>query len=130
MRRRTLAIVIAALVFALSAAAAASLGGISATSLGADATAITSCDDNGITVEFTTSFVGGAYEVTEVILGGIADACDGLGVEVTLYDDSDISKGVGTDTYDKDAHAGTITIPMASGIKAAEVFGVAVIIAG
>ena len=85
MRKKVLAVVLAVLAFSLIAASAATLGGITVNGqVGADVEAVTSCDDTGVTVDFTTTFSGGAYVVDSVTVGGIHDDCDGQTLDITL----------------------------------------------
>lgn len=78
--------------------AAASLGGINTTSLGAGSSAVLTCDGDGMSVTHTTS--GG--QVTAVTVGGIADpACEGARLSLTLTDSTNGAIGSG----------GGVTIP-------------------
>jgi hypothetical protein len=89
MRRKLTAIVLAALVFSLIAASAASLGGIATAELGADATVVASCDTDGVTVAYNTSYTPGGpgkYEVTSVDVTDINGNCNGYSISVTLGD--------------------------------------------
>ena len=59
---RRVALSIASLaVFAYVHCAAASLGGISGASIGADSTVVASCDTDGVTTSYTTSYDGTAW---------------------------------------------------------------------
>lgn len=89
LRRTPLVAAVAALVVGGSVyAAAASLGGITSDSVGADDTAITSCDSDGVTTAYTTAWdaTDERYEITDVTVGGIDVACNGLIAYVTLTD--------------------------------------------
>ncbi len=55
-RRHVLAGVAALATFGAVVGSAATLGGITSASLGADASVVAGCDPNGITVSYTTSF--------------------------------------------------------------------------
>ena len=86
-RRTFLAVLGGIIVCALVVASAASLGGITSSSLGADDSVVASCDTNGVTSAYssvynTTSTAG--FKVNDVTVGGIDDACDGLTMTVTL----------------------------------------------
>ena len=108
-------------------ASAASLGTVDSTDLGAGTSVVSSCDDDGIDVSYTTAFSGGAYKVATVRLDGVDDACAGQGVKVTLYDDSGDSVGSGALT--SSAFAGNTADVTISGTASAEaVEGVAVVI--
>ena len=85
MRRRLIALTIAVLAFALIAASAASLGGINSADVGADTTVVTSCDTDGVDVEFRWR---------RVIVTGIADACLGQQISMTISDGTNqVSRG-------------------------------------
>lgn len=72
----------------LSAAAAASLGGLTSGDLGADNIGVTSCDTDGVSVGYTTAFdsSSGRSVVSGVIVSGLATACSGATLQVTLAD--------------------------------------------
>lgn len=67
-------------------ASAASLGLSGAGSLGTGVQVISTCDDNGVTLAYTNGFstVTGKYEITGVDITGIAAACYGRTIKVTL----------------------------------------------
>jgi hypothetical protein len=67
-------------------ASAASLGGVSSTNLGSSATVVSSCDTDGVELDYTTSYDAdaGIYRVREVKLAGIDASCAGEAVEVSL----------------------------------------------
>ena len=79
--KKTIAIAIAS-IFASSAAfaAAATIGGITTTDLGADTTVVASCDSDGINIDFNTAFDAalGIQEVVSVSVTGIDSDCDGF----------------------------------------------------
>ena len=74
-----------------SLAAAAAIQGASSGPLGSGSTPITACDTDGLTVSYTTS--GG--NVTTVSVGGIAVACSGGSLRVTVVDSSRTSVASG-----------------------------------
>jgi hypothetical protein len=78
-------------------AMAASLGGISSSSVGADDAVVASCDTNGVTTSYGSAWdaVDKRYEVSTVTVGGVDDACDGLTVKVTVTDSGGASLGAG-----------------------------------
>jgi hypothetical protein len=98
--RRKIAGVIAGLtVFGAVFASAASLGGITSGQVGADDAAVTSCDTDGVTTAYTTSWDGtdDRYEVTSVTVSGIAAACTTKTLSVSLTDGTgQIGSGTGT----------------------------------
>ena len=128
-RRRRIAISVTApaALFGLVAASAASLGGVTGPSLGADVTAVSSCDTDGVTLGYTNTYDAtlGRYQTTSVAVSGINAACAGLTVSVTLKDNASASLSSGSATA-----AGTsATITLAgAGAEAKAVVGAAVLI--
>lgn len=99
MKKRALIAILAGLVvFAGVFAMAASLGGVTSTTVGADNTAVTSCDTDGVTTSYATGWdaTDKRYEVTSVTVGGVNDACDGQTLSVTLTDAAGTQIGSGT----------------------------------
>jgi hypothetical protein len=87
MKKRTgIAVLAALLVFGGVLAMAASLGGITSTKVGADNTALASCDTDGVSTSYTTAWDGidKRYEISTVTVGGVAAACDGQTLSVSL----------------------------------------------
>lgn len=125
-RRKSAAIALAVVgVAGLSLASAAQLT-VNSASLGAGQDVVASCDTDGITVDFTTAYDSGSYDTTGVVLTGVAAACAGLDIDVTLADDA----GLVLDDYSGTVTAGgTVTI---TGLSAAseDVENVAVVIYG
>ena len=112
--------------FGAVTASASSLGGVDTTDLGTSADVVASCDTDGVGVDYTTAYSNGAYRVTAVKLSGIAAACSGQDVTVTLFDGSDASLA-----EKAGANSGaTQTLTLASPVSAEAVKGVAVVIAG
>ena len=99
MKKRTgIAVLAALLVFGGVLAMAASLGGITSTEVGADNTALASCDTNGVSTTYTTAWDGtdDRYEISTVTVSGVADACDGQTLSVSLTDASNNQIGSGS----------------------------------
>ena len=92
-RRKLAAAVIAlSLTAALVPGFAASLGGLTSPSLGADGAVVVACDTDGFSVSYTTS----GSNVTAVVVGGIADpGCEGGLLSLALADASGTSIGAG-----------------------------------
>lgn len=88
MKKRTATAVLAALlVFGGVFAMAAGLGGITSTEgVGAENVALTSCDSDGVTTSYTTAWDGtdNRYEISTVTVSGVAAACDGQTLSVSL----------------------------------------------
>lgn len=91
MKRYIVAGFVALLTFGAFAALAATLGGVTAENLGADNSAISSCDTDGVTSSYTVAYdaTDARDEVTATIVGGIAAGCVGQTVTVTLTDGAD-----------------------------------------
>lgn len=128
MRKKLTAIVLAVLVFSLIAASAASLGGITTDDLGADVDVVASCDSDGVTATFGTSYdaTSGEYLVDDVTIGGIAGACLNQAIEVTLTDSGDTALG----TYSGTVTGGSETLTTTDTVSAEAVEGIAVVISG
>ncbi|MGB7859753.1 MAG: hypothetical protein WBM90_04590 [Acidimicrobiia bacterium] len=86
MRRKLIALIIAVVAFSLIAASAASLGGINTADVGADTEVVASCDTDGVDVSyrFRWAQARGEYEIRRVIINGIADACLGQQISMTI----------------------------------------------
>ena len=127
-RKKLTAIVLAVLVFSLIAASAASLGGIATADLGADVELVASCDTDGVTAAFGTSYDATAleYVVDDVTIGAIDGACVGQAIEVTLTD----AAGAALGTYSGTVTGASETLPSAGTVLAEAVEGIAVVISG
>ena len=74
---------------AFCTASAASLGGLTSASLGADQTVIASCDTvGGVSMSFTNAYdaTSNAYKVASVVTGSVDAACTGKAFKLTLSD--------------------------------------------
>jgi hypothetical protein len=101
MSRRTIAGVVAGLtVFGAVFAAAASLGGITGGTVGADDAVVSSCDTDGVTTSYASAWdaTDERYEVTSVTVSNISDNCDGRTISVSLTDSTGAQIGSGTNT--------------------------------
>lgn len=126
-RRKALAVIIPALLIGVAGASAASLGGITSPSLGADTATVSSCDTDGVTLAYTNTYDStlGRYQTTTVAVSGINTSCNTKTLSITLKDSSNASLGSGSATVS--AGAATVTLS-GSGANAASVTGAAVII--
>lgn len=111
------------------AATAASLGGVTSQSVGADVAAVSSCDTDGVNVTYTHVYdsTDGRYEVTQVAVTNINAACNGRSIRVTLKNTGNTSLGEATGTVASGALAATAVSP---GADSSAVTGVAVVIFG
>jgi hypothetical protein len=99
MRKRTILALLASLaVFGSLYAMAASLGGITSNKVGADSAVVASCDTDGVTTSYTTSWdsTNKRYSISSVTVGGVADTCDGETLSVSLKDTSGTQLGSGS----------------------------------
>jgi hypothetical protein len=112
----------------LTAASAASLGGVTAQSLGADVQTVASCDTDGVAVAYSNAYdtATGRYLTNGVTVSGIAPLCVGKNISVTLKNATSASLGAGTIVV----AGATQTIVIAPGADASLVTGVAIAIAG
>ena len=129
-RRIGAAIIAGAATLGVVGASAASLGGITGNSLGADTAVIGGCDLDGVTLAYTNTYDAtlGRYQTTAVNVTGIAPACAGKTLSLTLKDGAGVALGSGTVA----AIAGTTALVTftAPGANANAVLGAAVVIAG
>jgi hypothetical protein len=132
MNRRTIAGVLGGLtVFGAVFAMAASLGGVTSGQVGADNVAVASCDTDGVTTAYTTAWDGtdDRYEVTAVTVSGVANACDGRTLSVSLTDASNNQIGTGSVTIPTDAIATSASVSLSTAASAKDSVGVHVSIA-
>jgi hypothetical protein len=89
MKRLFIASALGLIAFSSVFALAATLGGISPASLGADDAAVTSCDSDGVSAGYSTSYDEGVpgFVVSDVIVSGIDDDCIGKTIDVVLTED-------------------------------------------
>jgi len=129
-RRIAAALVAGVAAFGTVGASAASLGGITGTSLGADTAVIGSCDTDGVTLAYTNAYdaTSGRYQTTGVTVNGIAAACAGKTMSLTLKDAAGASLGSGTVASISGTSAAVSLA--APGANAATVAGAAVVISG
>ena len=128
-RRLVIAILAGLLVFAGVFAMAASLGGITSNKVGADNTAVASCDTNGVTTSYATGWdaTDKRYEITSVTVGGVNDACDGETLSVSLTDSTGAQIGSGSVAIPTSA-ATSHTVTMSTAPSAQSTTGVHVLI--
>lgn len=133
-RRAIAASVAGVLAFATVLASAASLGGINSSNLGADDNTVSSCDTNGVTSSYSSVYnlTGSAgIKVDDVTIGGIADACDGQTMIVTLTGAGGASLGSVTQTVPNVASTFTNVVDVVSeNVLAESVTGIHVVITG
>ena len=82
----------------IAGVAALGVVGASAASLGADAAVVGSCQTTGVTLAYTNVYdaTAGFYRTTTVTVSGIAAACAGKALALTLKDATGVSLANGT----------------------------------
>jgi len=86
-KRLIIGLAVGVAVFAAVFGMAATLGGITTDTLGAEDQVVAACDTDGVTTSYDTAYSGtgtAGYKVDSVTLGSLAQACQGLDFEVTL----------------------------------------------
>ena len=113
---------------------AASLGTVDSDNLGAGNSVVASCDGDGMDVSYSTAYNAdggdssqGGYDVTSVDLSGVAAACDGQEITVTLSGASDASLEEEIVTLDVVTGAASVDV---DDVNAELVEGVHIVIAG
>jgi hypothetical protein len=82
------ALILGGVLITATTGAAASLGGIRGSSLGADDALVESCDVDGVTATYDLQYTGRSYDVVGVIVGEIdSPRCDNARVQITLTRD-------------------------------------------
>ncbi|MEW6473987.1 MAG: hypothetical protein AB1679_17185 [Actinomycetota bacterium] len=100
-KRLVYGVLVGVTAFAGVTASAATLGGITSTGLGADDVTVASCDTNGVSTSYTTAYnttTAAGYKVDDITVAGIADACNGKSMKITLVGASNASLGEVTAT--------------------------------
>ena len=131
-KRIGLSIAVGVAVFSMVFAVAASLG-VTAGTLGAGTTDVTSCDADGVTTNYTTSYsqTAAGYTVGNVSVAGITTpACGGKSMKVTLLSAAGASLGEQTLTLPATVASPTNLDFSAAGILASLISKVAVVISG
>lgn len=109
--RRSTILLLGVGAFGLAVASAASLGGLTTNTLGAENGAVGSCDTDGVTLSYTNTYdaTSGLYRVSSVTVSGIAAGCTGKTLNVTLRDSGNASLGSGSAAVGGTSQAVTIT---------------------
>lgn len=128
--RMTKVLLGALLAMGLSGAAAASLGGLSGGSLGADDQIVASCDTDGISSSYTTAYNATSqdYRVTGVNFTGVNAACNAKAASVTLRNGT---TNLGTTNASSITVAsGAFSVALGTPVSASAVNGLSVVISG
>lgn len=128
-RKKLLAVAAAVGVFGTLTASAASLGGLSSTSLGADQTIVASCDTDGVALAYTNNYdvATNSYRTSAVTMSGVATACVGKTFKLTL---SDPTVSLGETTGTVTLASGSQVITLAAPVDAKAVTRAALVITG
>ncbi len=135
-RRKVVAVTVVALGVAGLGLASASQLTVTAGSLGAGTTVVASCDTNGVKVGFTNTFdvTARGYTVSAVTLTDVASTCENQTINVELLNADPGAATAGTSVGRAQgtvpAGGGTVTLTVTGSPKAADVKGVAAVIAG
>jgi hypothetical protein len=118
MRKLTIKTLAALTAFGAVMAMASTLGGVTPDTLGAEDSAVVACDLNGVATSYPSAWdaADDRYEVASVVVEGVADACDGLTVKVTLTDSAGDSLSEGTLAIPSDATVDH-TVALAAGVS-------------
>lgn len=130
-KRRALIAVLAGLaVFGAVSAFAATLGGISTATIGANNVAVAACDTDGISTTYTSAWdaTDDRYEISQVTVSGVSDTCDGQTMKVALTDASGNQLDEGTLAIPASA-ATSFNVALTASVAATAASGVHVIIA-
>lgn len=131
MRRSALTATLTGVVVAgVVAASAATLGGLSGATLGADDAVVAGCDSDGVTVGYTTGYNSAeqTYEVSAVSFSGVAAACHAKSASVTLSDGTAALNT--TEVASIDVAAGEFSVTLSAPVRASAVAGVSLVISG
>ena len=129
MKKKIIAVVAAFGAFGALTASAATLGGLTSTSLGADQTVVASCDTDGIGLAYSNSYdaVTNAYRTTAVTLSGVNAACASKTFRLTL---SDAAASLSETTGAVALTSGSQTITLASAVDSRSITRAALTITG
>ncbi|MCU1361301.1 MAG: hypothetical protein JWN99_2590 [Ilumatobacteraceae bacterium] len=116
---------------ALVSASAATLGGLTSDSLGANDSVVAACDSDGIDIAYTYAYNATSqwYDVTDVNFSGVDPNCDGLDASISLADgttllNTTVSTGITVPV------GGTFSITLGTAVQAELVDHAALVITG
>jgi len=129
-RKVALLVLAATLAAAMLPGFAASIGGLTATKLGADSAVVASCDTDGFSIDYTNT----TGTVTAVVVSGIADpGCEGGTLSLVLANAAGASVGAGGPTVvptDAGTADNTMTVSLSPTPAASVVTAVHVVVSG
>lgn len=126
---RTTVVALWLVVVAALPAAAAGLGGVQPTPLGAGATSVDPCDADGF--DYTLQVDLGL--VTAVVVSDIADpGCEGGTLDLTLVDDTDgvLSQGSAVVSADEDTDPNSLSVSLSVDVSLSSVAGIHAAVTG
>jgi len=129
MKKKIVAVVAALGAFGALSASAATLGGLTSTSLGADQTVVAACDTDGIGLAYTNAYdaATNTYRTTAVTLSGVNAACAAKTFRLTLSDGTaSLSETTGAVTL----ASGSQTVTLASSVDTRSITRAALTITG
>ena len=127
MNKKALAAIGGLAAFGILTASAASLGGLTSSSLGADQTVVASCDTNGIQLTYTNAYVAAtnSYSTTTVTMAGIDPTCATKSFRLSLSNGAAL---LGETTGTIQAGGGTRRVTLAAAVDAKSVTNAALVI--
>ncbi len=108
-RRASLAVLAGLAVTGIVGASAATLGALNVGTLGSGDDEVTSCNDDGVDIDFEVTLDGTTYVVDEVVVSDVDSDCDGKDFELTLFDENDDVLTTQTGTVSLDAGAFSVS---------------------
>jgi hypothetical protein len=126
MKRLLLALLFGTCAYAIAFASAATIGTVTDAGVGSGNQTIASCDTDGVNTAYTNTYSATpspGYYVTSVNVTGIATACNGHAISVTVAKSDGSTPSTGTGTVA--SNAATITV---SGLTSANAGAVYVVI--
>jgi N-acetyl-beta-hexosaminidase len=128
-KKKIIAVVAALGAFGALTASAATLGGLTSTTLGADQTVVASCDTDGIGLAYANTYdaATNTYRTTSVTMTGVNATCATKAFRLTLSDaTASLSETTGTVTL----ASGSQTVALASSVDARSITRAALVITG
>lgn len=118
------------LIAGIASASAATLGGLTSSSVGADNSVVAACDTDGIAIAYTTAYNATAqeYQVSAVNFSGVNAACNSKAASVSLRNGTTALSTA--DSTSITVTAGAFSLTLGSPIPAASIDGVSLVISG
>jgi hypothetical protein len=137
-RKLALAVLASITIAGIAGASASSLGGLGSSSLGSDDAITASCDTDGMTISYDTTFIAntatpgdGANAVTAVNFARVNSNCDTLSATLTLVGASNSVIRTETTTVSwAAASGGSFSVPLTGNVSAEALQGISLVIQG